>query len=287
MRSILVVGATGLLGVPLCNLLESHDYRVIRVAKSLGFDFTDYENTIDLLNKVRPRFIVNLAAMTNVDNCEYDKAAAERLNVHIVENIVRWAEQNDCFFIQLSTDMVYQGLGLHQEDGVNPMNHYATTKLAGEQIARQMQRSAVLRTNFFGYSEVKHRKSFSDWLLESFYSHSDIKLFNDVYFSPLEISTLCNLIMQVISVEKEGVYNLGSHEGMNKYEFSLELAYFFGFNADCISEISIDKVNLAALRPKDMRMDVRLFEKTFGIKLPTLRQEIKKLIRNKNGKTIQ
>ena len=69
-------------------------------------------------------------------------------------------------------------------------------KSAQEKICLK-NKSLILRTNFFGKSYNK-KQSFSDWIFRSFNNKKEFYLFKDVYFNPLRIYTICNIIKNII-----------------------------------------------------------------------------------------
>jgi dTDP-4-dehydrorhamnose reductase len=64
---------------------------------------------------------------------------------------------------------------------------------------------------------------------------------------------------------------------MSKRDFAIELAKVFSLDSGCAQDALASELNLKARRPKDMRMDCGLFEKTFNITLPSLKDEIRSL----------
>jgi dTDP-4-dehydrorhamnose reductase len=225
-----------------------------------------------------PDAIVHLVALTNVDQCETDPKSAYNLNVRALENICSWIRTRhpECKLINISTDQVYDGTHPSAESEIVLRNVYAWSKRCAELVSDSVG-GISLRTNFFGKSAVTHRKSFSDWLYQSFSTGQPISLFSDVFFSPLSMKTLSRAIIQVLHSFQPGVYNLGSHDGMSKAEFALKLADLFGFSTDNATVTTSDVSQLAAKRPKDMRMIVTSFEEFFHFPLPTLEEEIKGL----------
>lgn len=280
MAKILVTGATGLLGCSLVPLLQSLGYETIRHGRrsptDVNVDLASHEDVIAMLRGLRPDVIVNLAALTNVDECECDPQAAYLQNVHAVENLCAWVRQEspESHLVQISTDQLYDGTGPHPESRPLIRNYYAFSKIAAE-IAAASVNSTVLRTNFFGRSRCAGRASFSDWLYGELKQNRPIKVFDDVLFSPLSINTLTSLIGQVVQVRPKGVFNLGSRDGMSKADFAFTFAGLIGLQTATMSRaLSADMASLKAYRPKDMRMDCRRFEQRMGLQLPKLVDEI-------------
>jgi dTDP-4-dehydrorhamnose reductase len=279
---ILVLGSSGRAGGYLLPHLLSCEYEVFGLSRREGDDFhadlTDLDQVSLVLNKVRPDTIVNLAAQTNIDECEKFPQNAYLANVKIVENLVRWIENNgnSCHLVQLSTDHIYDSPGPHKEDDIALINYYGFSKYAGELVAEKVN-STILRTNFFGRIQSPDKSSFSDWLVDSLIKRKAITVFDDVYFSPLSLQHLSKLLELVILKRQKGTFNLGSKEGMSKADFAFKLAEVLGLPIENMSRGGVAEVNLVARRAKDMRMDSSVFEKVFEVELPKLTQEIESL----------
>ena len=283
MATILVTGATGLLGCTLVPLLAARGHTVLRHGFRAGADvhadLRDPGQTNAMLEHARPDCIINLAALTNVDTCESDPQAAYLLNVAGVANLAAWmrASAPACHLVHISTDQVYDGPGPHAESALTIRNTYAFSKLAGELVCAGVP-STVLRTNFFGRSRCANRASFSDWVVGSLRAGAPITVFDDVLFSPLAIDTLAGMIELVACKRPQGVFNLGSREGLSKADFAFALAAALQLPAASMARgLSAAHTGLTARRPGDMRTDSSRFERTLGVQLPTLIDQIHSL----------
>lgn len=283
MANVLVTGATGLLGSTLVPWLLKRSHYVTQLGYThvtqLNADLANYEQTARALNQARPEIIINLAALTNVDRCETHPHEAYLLNVKPVQNLCAWMQTTSqpCHLIQISSDQVYDGEGPHGEEELTIRNHYAMSKLAGEFVAGTVD-STILRINFVGRSLCEGRASLTDWLYGALRGTAPINVFNDVMFSPLAISTLCDCIERAIVEKPIGVFNLGSRDGMSKADFAFAFANAIGLPDNNLLPCNAsDAHSLAARRPSDMRMRCERFESRMGIKLPRLIDEIQKL----------
>jgi dTDP-4-dehydrorhamnose reductase len=267
-------------------MLRARGYDVITHSRSdeahYQVDLAHPKNTRELFDEVQPHVIINLAGLTNVDTCEESPNKAYLANVRVVENIAAWIKDAEsmCHLVQISTDQVYDGSGLHEESLVTLENCYAFSKYAGELAAANVP-STILRTNFFGSSQCAKRVSLTDWLYHSLSNSAHIQVFDDVLFNPISMATLSEMIELVIREKPVGVFNLGSHEGMSKADFAFSFAGELGFSTGTMTRTSTDQAAfLNAYRPKDMRMDCSKFEDTLKIKLPHLKEEIKRVSRD-------
>ena len=278
MNNILVTGANGLLGSALVSYLRAQGHCVTGCSRRQGerpADLTDFPQAKSVLNSIRPEIIVNLAANTNVDECERRPQLAYLANVRIVEHLAQWitTESPSTHLIQLSTDQVYDGAGPHREDDITLVNHYGFSKYAGELAARTVP-ATILRTNFLGRSRCPERASLSDWLVQSLTQGRAITVFDDVYFSPLSINRLVALIAVIMAKRVPGIFNLGSSGGMSKADCAFALAEILGLPTATMQRGPSTAASRHARRATDMRMDSSRFQSQFGLTLPGLKEEL-------------
>jgi dTDP-4-dehydrorhamnose reductase len=283
METILITGATGLLGVDLVLHLKKCGYKVIthslKTKADILFDLSDRAKSYKFLEKIKPSVIINLVSLTSVELCEKKLNLAYLSNTCSVENLANWISYSgtDCHLVQISTDHIYDGSGLHSEKDVTITNNYALSKYAGELAAIQVP-STVLRTNFVGRSKVAHRESMTDWVYNSLTEKKNVKVLNDVYFSPLSIKVLTEMIELVVQKKLFGIYNLGSRNGMSKADFDFAFAKYLKLPTNTMKRINTSEASfIKAYRPKNMRMDCSKFENAFGLKLPNLKDLIEPL----------
>lgn len=281
MKTVLVTGASGLLGSSLVPFLQLSGHEVKTHARACGAqyqaDLSVPKDAFNLLAQIEPEVIINLVGLTDVDLCEAKPNSAYMANVRTVENITGWIKKTKapCHLVQISTDQVYDGTGPHLEEQVALTNYYAFSKYAGELAASATSRT-ILRTNFFGRSRCEKRKSLTDWLFGALSNGDSIQVFDDVLFSPLSMATLSEMIDLVLRKKLMGVFNLGSHNGMSKANFAFAFAEELGLPTRNMTRTKTDKVTfLRTYRPKDMRMDCTRFEEGFQMQLQNLVDEVK------------
>lgn len=279
--TLLVTGATGLLGSVLVPLLRSRGRRVVthahRSDADRSFDLLDHQKTLSFLDELRPDVIVNLVGLTSVERCQERTNESYLMNTRVVETLASWTRQagTRCHLIQISTDQVYDGKGPHTENMVSITNNYAFSKYAGELAAAQVP-STILRTNFVGRSRIRSRESLTDWVYSSLTGGQHVQVLNDVYFSPLSMKTLGEMIDLVIEKRPLGVFNLGSHKGMTKADFDFAFAECLKLPTHFMTRIDSSQATfLKAYRPRDMRMDCSKFERELQIKLPDLLDQLR------------
>jgi len=283
MNKILVTGSTGLLGSSLVPYLRACGHTVITHANEKSadfvFDLSEKKKSYELLNKIEPDCIINLASLTGVELCEDYVNLAYLANTATVENISNWIESRGvgCHLVHISTDHVYDGVGEQIESNVKITNNYAFSKYAGELAAIRVP-STILRTTFVGRSTVSYRESLTDWVYNSLSSNKNVQVLSDVLFSPLSIKVLLEMIELVVRLRPIGIYNLGSRGGMSKADFDFAFAECLKFSTSNMERIESSRATfLRAYRPKDMRMNSTKFETRMGVQLPNLSSLIEKI----------
>ena len=104
-------------------------------------DITDTAAVADYIAVHQPDIILHAAAVTSNREVEADPEAAKKVNVGGTVNLAKSCDGTRIRFVYLSTDYVYKGdRGNYSEtDPVDPFNMYASTKLAGEDVVRQVR----------------------------------------------------------------------------------------------------------------------------------------------------
>ena len=145
---ILVTGATGFLGRTLLSLEGEAEWMGCGrrpTAEDIPYrqvDLADRQAVAALVAELAPDWVINAAAMTDVDGCEKDARAARQANVDIPENLAVACDAAGAGLIHISTDYVFDGKrGPYREgDAANPLSCYGQLKLESEGILKKMER---------------------------------------------------------------------------------------------------------------------------------------------------
>ena len=85
MKTILVTGSNGMLGVDVCKVF-SEKHRVFATDVE-ELDIRNYDEVRKTAVELRPEIIIHLAAMTDVDACEREPDLAFRTNAIGTQNV--------------------------------------------------------------------------------------------------------------------------------------------------------------------------------------------------------
>ncbi|MGF1478800.1 MAG: dTDP-4-dehydrorhamnose reductase [Cyanophyceae cyanobacterium] len=145
---ILLTGINGQLGRELQATLPSVG-EVIGVGRT-EMDLAQPESILQVINEVKPDWIVNPAAYTAVDKAETETEQAVAINTTAPATMAQVAQRLNIPLLHVSTDYVFSGdknTPYTEDDVPSPLGVYGSSKLAGEEKVRQnCDRSIVLRT---------------------------------------------------------------------------------------------------------------------------------------------
>lgn len=142
-KTVLVTGATGLLGRQILKAFQSNEWN----AKGTGLSRADGQTILKLdlsndseiekvLNDVKPQVVVHSAANRFPDKVDADPEGTRRLNVQATRTLARLCAQQGILLIYISTDYVFSGKpgeAPYEADAqTGPTNLYGQTKLDGE-----------------------------------------------------------------------------------------------------------------------------------------------------------
>ena len=217
MKKVLLIGADGMLGGELRERLEKI-YDVTGTTLET-LDITDKEAVLAKAEEVKPYFIINCAAYTNVDGCEVNTDLAMAVNGTAVANIAEAAKAQDATFIHISTDYVFPGnLPVDEiyteEMEPAPVSAYGRTKLVGEENAAKAEKYYILRTAWlYGLGG----KNFVKTMLRLSQDRDELTVVDDQHGSPTSTTTLCKIIEGIMEKEPAyGVYH-STNEGFTTW----------------------------------------------------------------------
>ena len=269
MKKILVTGANGQLGQCLQKISSQFEEFEFIFTDSETLDITNKEEVNDFFWQNAPDFCINAAAYTAVDLAETDIEKAFLVNADGTENLAEACAENNAQFIHVSTDYVFDGennLAYTEEDFTNPLGVYGASKLAGDELALEVNPCSVILRTSWVYSEFG--KNFVKTMLNLFATKDELNIVADQFGQPTNANDLAEANMKIIKSEKitPGIFNFSNLGRISWFDF-----------AEKIAELSEAKIKLNAIetsqyptpakRPKNSVLDLDKISKTYVIQL--------------------
>jgi dTDP-4-dehydrorhamnose reductase len=225
-HKILITGANGMLGTALKDVFADYD---VMLTDSEELDITNAEAVHDLISEIRPNYIINAAAYTNVDGAESDANVAMMVNGEGVGNVSSAACANHAILVHISTDYVFDGNNEkgYTEDAqeFGPLNVYGESKLLGEKLLQENCDTYYLVRTSWLYGPGG--KNFVTTMLSLGEERDEIQVVNDQIGRPTYTYDLAEAIKMLIEDEYGyGIYhctNDVTQGGISWYEFALEI----------------------------------------------------------------
>jgi dTDP-4-dehydrorhamnose reductase len=183
-------------------------------------------------------------------------------------------------FVQISTDHYVNNKDtkILETDTVSSTNQYSFTKLSAEKLVLSLNPNAmILRTNFFHFN-LSDPQTFLDNLILNCKNNIITHSFSDVWFSPVSTRTLVLYLKKLLEIDFSGLINVSSNEIISKYEFHQQVLNCFGVSNNSHKPISVTKVSLKALRPRNMSLDNSKLIKATKVTMPSIYDMIKEEI---------
>ncbi len=228
--------------------------------KPIQMDTTDEKQAKAPILQTRPQVIINTAAVTDVDRCEDDPSVAFLVNATAVGYLAGAAREVNAFFVQLSTDYVFDGAKGHysENDTPQPVNKYGQSKLEGELASKAAgeDRCCVARTSVvYGWGRT-HRPNAATYIYGKLRKGEKVSMVRDQFSSPTLNTSLAEMILEIVEHESPGIVHVAGATRLSRYDFALHLAEVTGLPDNLISAVDANQLQWKAKRPKDSSLDV-------------------------------
>jgi len=214
---ILVTGASGLVGSRFVEL--SHQFQTF-TPDLPDFDLTDIDKVYKTINEIKPDWIINFAAFTDVNAAEsqpHDETSlAWKVNVTGVENLANAFLSDN--IIQISTDFVFSGdlsrPGPYAENDQpqkdkTKLTWYGYTKNQGERVIFN-HGGSILRIICPVRANFPPKADYIRGFLKKYKEGNLPPLFTDQQISISFIDEVSNTLTRIINQDARGIFHASS-----------------------------------------------------------------------------
>lgn len=231
---------------------------------SKELDIRDMRSVNETIGSIRPDFVLNCSAYTQVDDAE-DVWRKENFEVNAlgVYHLAKACRTIGCGFVTISTDYVFDGKkegGYSPEDEPNPINAYGMAKYLWERLAlEEYERTVIIRTSWL-YGWGPDTKNFVNTIMRLGRTGSDLRIIADQYGAPTHTLDLCAMISQIFLSYNEYAGKIAHYsnetedaDGISWYSFAKEILRVAKINTSVIP-ISTEEYPTKANRPKNSKL---------------------------------
>ncbi len=216
---VLVTGSDGLLGRFVLNAFGTDVYGV----DINELDITSPEQVDSFVATVKPEWIVNCAALSDVDLCERNPSLAMEVNSYGVSLLA----STGVSLLTISTDHVFNRtdcLPILEDEQVDPVNEYARSKISGEKAVLAGASNVVVRTSWLygGCSGLVP----AFW--KKFETNQEVMAVTDQTSSLTYAPDLADAIVTIVRNGESGIFHLVNQGAMTPFSIAEGLSRILG-----------------------------------------------------------
>lgn len=201
-------------------------------------DITSIKSVENIFKQYPSKYVLNCAAITNVEECEKDSKKCFSVNTGGVYTLNKLSHIYKKKLIHISSDYA-----------LFPTNNYGYSKFLSEKLVSK--EFLILRTSFY---------SSENYIVKNILNKVDVDAYQNVYFNPVSAIRIAKEIYKTRN--EKGILNIFSNKKLSKYEFAIEVCKVFNHTSILVHPTTyLDSSN--ATRPLDTYI---LSDKNIGLK---------------------
>lgn len=275
MKKILIIGSKGMAGHMIKKYLISRNkydvYSTFRLKKDeilndkeFDLDAFDTNKLKEILEKVKPDFIINCIGILN-QFAEENPDIAIYVNGYFPHFLDRLSGEYNYKLIHITTDCVFSGKkgNYIENDFRDADSYYGRSKAIGEV---NNNRTLTFRTSIIGPDINENGIGLFNWFMKQ---SGEINGYSSVFWSGVTTLELAKAIEASFEQNISGIYHLTNNEKISKYELLKLFAEYTG------KEIKINKY-------EDYYSDKSLIDtrKEFDYTVPSYEEMVKEMVGN-------
>lgn len=242
-KKLLVFGGSGFIGGNLTKVAQSNRWSVyITSSKNkpqidipwIKNDITKKDDVKEVMEKVNPDVVVNLAAIADIDKADREKELAWRINVEGAKYVAEQCSNRNIKYIFFSSDAVFDGKRevYYEEDVKNPINYYGKTKSEAEKIVLTVcPDSVIVRVSTVIGFNLTGGTSFLDRLRKNLKEEKSVLCPTYQLRTPIDVLTLSECVLELGGSKLSGIFHIGSTNSISRYKLTKKAAEIMNFNS--------------------------------------------------------
>jgi len=238
-RRIYITGAAGMLGGAVCSeFARSGEVRGSDLfpddSRLECVDVTDFAVFEAAVRSFQPDLLINLAARTDLEDCERHPEAAWLTNALGADNAATIAQRFDIPLIQVSTAGIVQGTenaynDFHQP---SPLGVYAKSKYQSERLVQSLcHKHYIVRAGWMmGGGPAKDKKFINKLFRQIVAGATELKVVSDKFGTPTYTVPFALGLRLLCASGLYGTYNQVCEGECSRYEVALEFVRLLGLD---------------------------------------------------------
>jgi dTDP-4-dehydrorhamnose reductase len=196
----------------------------LHAARRADLDIRDFAAVERLICTLRPEWVLNAAAYTQVDRAEVERNEAAATNGHAVAALGEICSRHAVAIVHFSTDYVFGGDGTRpyrENDPCGPVNEYGRSKLLGERgLLESGAHALILRTQWlFGH----HGRCFPLTMWERALKGLPTRVVDDQFGRPTYTHDLASATWALIHRRVRGIFHVANSGEATWFDVALRV----------------------------------------------------------------
>jgi dTDP-4-dehydrorhamnose reductase len=209
------------------------------------------------LAAIAPDAVIHAAAIADIDSCERNPDLAQLINVTLTQAVAEASSRVGARLIHISSDNVFDGKrgGYVESDPPSPINEYARTKAAGEEIVAAVADSVIARIALvMGFGPIGGGNSFLERTIPMLRAGQTINVPPEEIRTPIDVLTLGKALLELATVSFEGMIHLAGNDALDRVTLTRRVAERFGYSPGLVRPRVPGEIAGRAPRPRDVSM---------------------------------
>jgi dTDP-4-dehydrorhamnose reductase len=200
-------------------------------------DITAPGAAADLVARVRPSAVIDLAAVADIDRAERERDMARAVNTDAARAIAAACTSAGSRCLYVSSDAVFAGTAERyaEDDPPAPVNWYGRTKADGERAVREACPGAVVvRLSLVLGFPVTDGNSFLAGLEQKLAARTPVPSPAEEIRTPVDAGTAVSCMLELVGGDFSGPFHLGSTSSVDRLTLTRRAAGMMGFSEQLV-----------------------------------------------------
>jgi dTDP-4-dehydrorhamnose reductase len=262
--TILITGASGLLGRCLINECEKNNIKYIGtyntrpIPNGIQINFNNIDDIKTKMVQNNIKVCINCIVQRQVDICENNWEETKKVNIDMVDNLAKVCNSLNVHLIHISTDYVFDGKNApyYPENETNPLQNYGISKLISEKrVINNTDKYTIIRVPVLYSDNIENLSENAVTIIGKKVLNQIEETSEDNYSirRPVYIPDFCEFILSFIQNTRVGIFHYyNQFDKTTKYRTALSIGEYLQKPTNHIKPIS-EFSNMAS-RPYDTQL---------------------------------
>jgi len=280
---VLVTGSTGQVGSEIVRKIRAGGHDVIAPVRA-QMDFLDPDAVARQVDNLRPEWVINCAAWTQVDKAETESEKAFVINRDSPGRLAEAVARHGVRLLHVSTDFVFDGAQTQpyrEDDSPNPIGIYGQSKYEGEEAVLAALPGATLLRTAWVYGV--HGHNFVKTIIRVAAEGKPLRVVDDQVGSPTWARDIAGAITVLVEKEASGLFHYTSAGSTSWHGFATAIlaeAAQAGFEleTDTVEPVPTSAWPTPAARPAYSVLDTHKIRELLEAPIPDWRDSLKSML---------